>query len=269
VIDTSQQAELRPRQPFDGRRLPVVASPDVAASAGASGKLELSFGGQIVHARLVAVTSHFPTTQDSGDSFVIADEASRLLAPYTPFLAEELHQHLVRPVAPGEPGSVHWCDYPESDRTRIDEALERSMELVLRVVNMARAARSASSLRVRQPLRRLAVAGLGEREVRDLATLADLVKDELNVKELVTLQDRGELLSVTVKPNFAVLGKKVGGAMKEVAARLTAASPEEIRAGIAGEGYEVEAAGQRHRVTAEDVIVLEASRAPWVAVATR
>ena len=76
VIDTSQQAELRPRQPFDGRRLPVVASPDVAASAGASGKLELSFGGQIVHARLVAVASRFPTTQDSGDSFVIADEAS-------------------------------------------------------------------------------------------------------------------------------------------------------------------------------------------------
>ncbi len=76
VIDTSQQALLRPRQPFDANRLPVVASPDVAASAGPSRSLELSFGGQVVHARLVAVAKRFPTTQDSGDSFVIADEAS-------------------------------------------------------------------------------------------------------------------------------------------------------------------------------------------------
>jgi hypothetical protein len=76
VIDTSQQAVLRPHQPFDDRRLPVVASPDVAASVGASRALELSFGGQVVHARLVAVATRFPTTQDSGDSFVIADEAS-------------------------------------------------------------------------------------------------------------------------------------------------------------------------------------------------
>jgi hypothetical protein len=76
VIDTSEQTVLRPRQPFDARRLPVVASPDVAASAGASRTLELSFGGQVVHARLVAVARRFPTTQDSGDSFVVADESS-------------------------------------------------------------------------------------------------------------------------------------------------------------------------------------------------
>src|SRR6266850_2236464 len=82
---------------------------------------------------------------------------SRLLAPYVPFLSEELHQHLVLPASPGEPRSIHWCDYPEADRAKIDEGLERSMELALRVVNMARAARSASSLRVRQPLRRLAI----------------------------------------------------------------------------------------------------------------
>ena len=76
VLDTSEQAAIRPLQPFDTRRLAVVASPDVAASAGPSRALELSFGGQVVHARLVAVAQRFPTMQDSGDSFVIADEAS-------------------------------------------------------------------------------------------------------------------------------------------------------------------------------------------------
>ena len=76
VIDTSEQAILRPLQAFDERRLPVVASPDVAATAGPSGALELSFGGQVVHAHLVATAARFPTTQDAGDSFVVADEAS-------------------------------------------------------------------------------------------------------------------------------------------------------------------------------------------------
>ncbi len=190
---------------------------------------------------------------------------TRLLAPYTPFIAEELHQQVIRPGAKAEPASVHWCDYPEADRARIDESLERSMDLVLRVVNMARAARNTSSVRVRQPLRRLAVAGLKERDVRDLTSLGDLVKDELNVKEIVFLPDRSELLTTGVKANFAVLGKKVGGAMKEVAARIQAAAPEEIRSALASGGWEVEAGGQRHTLVAEDFVIQETSRAPWVA----
>jgi isoleucyl-tRNA synthetase len=160
---------------------------------------------------------------------------------------------------------VHWCDFPEPDRSRIDEGLERSMELALRVVNLARAARNASSLRIRQPLRRVAVAGMGEREARDLLGLAGLVQDELNVKELALLGDRAELVSLSVKPNFPVLGKKAGGAMKEIAAQLLAAAPDQVRAALAGEGWEVEAGGRTFRLTAEDVVVQEASKAPWVA----
>ncbi|HET9253536.1 MAG TPA: isoleucine--tRNA ligase [Candidatus Eisenbacteria bacterium] len=191
---------------------------------------------------------------------------SRLLAPYTPFVAEEIHQHVVRPGAPdAEPSSVHWCDFPEPDPSRIDEGLERSMELALRVVNLARAARNASSLRVRQPLRRVAVAGIGAREARDLLGLAWLVQDELNVKEVVLVEDRNDLVALTVKPNFPVLGKKAGPAMKEIAAQMLAAPPGQVRAAIEGEGWEVEAGGRSFRLTAEDVLVQEASKAPWVA----
>jgi hypothetical protein len=75
-ITTSEEAIFRPRQPFDTRRLPVLASPDVASAAGPGGALELNFGDQVVPARLVAVARRFPTTQDNGDSFVIADESS-------------------------------------------------------------------------------------------------------------------------------------------------------------------------------------------------
>lgn len=191
---------------------------------------------------------------------------SRLLAPYTPFVAEELHQHVVRPGAPEtEPASVHWCDFPKPDKTRIDEGLERSMELALRVVNLARAARNASSLRVRQPLRRVAVAGLGEREARDLLGLAWLVQDELNVKEVALTGDRSELVSLGVKPNFPVLGKKAGGSMKEIAARLAAAAPDQVVAALAAGGWEVDVSGATFRLTLEDVVVQEASKGPWVA----
>jgi hypothetical protein len=76
LIDTSEQAMLRPRQPFDARRLPVIASPDVAAGAGPGGAIELNFGDEVVPARLVAVARRFPTTQEAGESFVVADEAS-------------------------------------------------------------------------------------------------------------------------------------------------------------------------------------------------
>jgi isoleucyl-tRNA synthetase len=192
---------------------------------------------------------------------------SRLLAPYTPFLAEELHQNLVRPARKDAPASVHWCDFPEPDASRIDEALERSMELALRAVNLARAARNASSLRVRQPLRRLAVAGLGPRDEAALASLADLVRDELNVKELVFLKERGEVLAISVKPNYPVLGKKAGKAMKAIAARIAEMPGGTIQAALATDGFEVTADGQTFTLTAEDLIVQEVGRAPWAAAA--
>jgi isoleucyl-tRNA synthetase len=195
------------------------------------------------------------------------ETVARLLAPYTPFLAEEIHQNISRPARPDAPASVHWCDYPVSDRTRVDEGLERGMEIVLRVVNQARAARNASSLRVRQPLRRIAVAGLGAKDAQVLAALADLVLDELNVKELVTDVPRESMIALTAKANFPVLGKKAGGAMKELAAKITAAPAAEIQAAVAGEGWRVEAGGAPFTLVAEDVLIQGGSKAPWAAQA--
>jgi isoleucyl-tRNA synthetase len=199
--------------------------------------------------------------------FGCLETVARLLAPYTPFVSEELHQSLVRPAFPEAPKSVHWCDYPVADRGAMDEELERSMELAHRIVNLGRAARNASSLRVRQPLRRLAVAGLGEGERQRIGSVSDLIQDELNVREIVFPSDRGDLVQVAVKPNYPVLGKKAGAAMKEVASKVQSTPPDEIRAAIAGGGWEVEAAGQRFTLIAEDLTVQESSRAPWVAQA--
>ena len=162
---------------------------------------------------------------------------------------------------------MHWCDYPVADRAAVDEGLERAMEAALRIVNLGRSARNASSLRVRQPLRRLAVAGLGDRERERIGEVLDLIRDELNVREIVFPADRGELLQIAVKPNYPVLGKKAGPAMKELASKVQSAPADQVRAGILSGGWQVEAAGQRFTLTAEDVAVQESSRAPWVAQA--
>jgi isoleucyl-tRNA synthetase len=74
-------------------------------------------------------------------------------------------------------------------------------------------------------------------------------------------------LQIQVKPNYPVLGKKAGAAMKEVASKVQSVPADEIRAAIAGGGWEVEAAGQRFTLVAEDLLVQESSRAPWVAQA--
>jgi isoleucyl-tRNA synthetase len=199
--------------------------------------------------------------------FECIETLARLLAPYTPFLAEELHQNLVRPARADAPASVHWCDYPEPDAARFDETLERGMDLTLRVVNLARAARNASSLRVRQPLRRVAVAGLTARDAAAFAPLTTLVLDELNVKELVTDVPRDAMVALTAKANFPVLGKKAGAAMKALAAKIQEASAAEIEAALSRGGWEVEVAGTSYLLTAEDVVLQGGSTPPWSAVA--
>jgi len=193
------------------------------------------------------------------------ETVARLLAPYAPFISEELHQHLVRPAFPEAPKSVHWTDYPVFQASRVDEGLDRAMSLAERVVVLGRAARNLASLRVRQPLRRIVVAGLPESEQKALLALADVIQEELNVKELAFARDRGELLSTVVKPNFPVLGKKAGPAMKSLAAAIQAAPLEAARSALAAGGWEVEAEGQTFRLTAEDVVVQESAKAPWSA----
>lgn len=110
VISTSEEALFRPRQPFDRRALPVVASPDVAAAAGPGGSLALNFGDQVVQARLVAVARRFPTTQDNGESFVVADEAS---------LATALGANDLPTAIPGE----LWLSTPPGTAPRVASSL--------------------------------------------------------------------------------------------------------------------------------------------------
>jgi isoleucyl-tRNA synthetase len=167
-------------------------------------------------------------------------EVAALLAPFTPFLADEIHLNL----AGGEgeelgelPDSVHLRDFPDADPALADPELEGAMEAVRLTVELGRAARAQAKMKVRQPLRRaVIVANEAEREA--ISARAALVTAELNVKELDFVSDESELVSYEVKPNYRSLGPRFGKRMPQVAAAVEALDPARVAA-VMGDGGEV------------------------------
>ncbi len=118
---------------------------------------------------------------------------SKLLAPLTPFLAEELYQNLVRSVFPEAPNSVHLADFPMADRTKIDKQLAADTRLVVKISSLGRAARSQAGIKVRQPLAHVVVSVSSNTEQESLERLKPQVLDELNVKGLEFVDDVAKL----------------------------------------------------------------------------
>jgi isoleucyl-tRNA synthetase len=114
---------------------------------------------------------------------------SKLIAPFTPFLAEELYQNLVCSVSAGAPDSVHLTDFPAGDETMIDERLSADTRLAMRLSSLGRAARSQGGVKVRQPLPEALVKLGSSRERESLERVAAQVLDELNVKSLRAVDD--------------------------------------------------------------------------------
>ena len=128
---------------------------------------------------------------------------ARLLAPFTPFLAEAIYQNLVRSLDRDAPESVHLADWPQAEAFPQDEALMAAMRLTMRLASLGRAARSKAGIRVRQPLPRLAVKLRHPVEREAVLRLAPLLLDELNVKALEVVEDEGGLQGLTVASDEA------------------------------------------------------------------
>jgi isoleucyl-tRNA synthetase len=167
-------------------------------------------------------------------------EVAGLLAPFTPFLAEEIYVNLVGGEA-GEfgelPDSVHLRDFPEPAESLADPELERSMEAVRRTVELGRAARAESRIKTRQPLGRAVVVASGA-ERQAISERADLVTSELNVKELEFVSEESELVRYRLKPNYRELGPRFGKQMPQVAAAIEALDPAHVAEAFA-EGREI------------------------------
>jgi isoleucyl-tRNA synthetase len=149
----------------------------------------------------------------------------RIAAPFTPFLSEEIHRSLR---TDDMPESVHLCDYPLPGALPRDEALEAQMARVQEVVGLARQLRADFNLKVRQPLAALHVVCRDDAVLDLVRPLADIVADELNVKEVRFGRDESALAELSAKANFKTLGPRLGGLMKKAVAAIRS---EERRVG--------------------------------------
>jgi isoleucyl-tRNA synthetase len=204
----------------------------------------------------------------------------KLLAPFTPFLAEELYQNLVAERSPGAPESVHLVDWPVADEALIDEDLSFRMATARRVVNLGRAARNAAQIKTRQPIE-VAVVACQERERTAVESLTAVVAEELNVKGLEYVTSASELVSYVVKPNYRTLGPEFGKNMPAVAEAVATLPADEtgdriatgrsvmvtVRGADGGPGHEYEFAPEDFAVETHQREGYQVEREGGVAVA--
>jgi isoleucyl-tRNA synthetase len=181
---------------------------------------------------------------------------AKLLAPAMPFLAEELYQNLVRNVDETAPESVHLAEWPEVMTEFIDESLNHEMQLIMRLVSLGHSARQKANRKVRQPLASAAFSVSTPAERKAVATYADVISDELNVKQVRLLDASTEALTHTVKPLPKQLGQKYGNKYPAIQKAILAMNAEEVAKTLhSGNALVVNAGGETFNIISEEVEV--------------
>ncbi len=154
-------------------------------------------------------------------------------APMIPFMTEEIYQNLVRSVDKNAPESIHLCDYPAVNEAWIDRDLEAAMDEVLSVVVLGRAARNGANIKNRQPLANITVVTdkvLGKE-------YTDIIRDELNVKEVIFTDSASGLVSYSFKPQLKTLGPKYGKQLGEIRTLLASLDGASAKKELDGQGH--------------------------------
>ena len=143
----------------------------------------------------------------------------KIVAPISPFITEEIYQNLT------DEESVHLASFPIPDEKLINEELENKMELVRNLISLGRNAREEAKIKVRQPISEVIIDGKNKKV---LADVIDLIKEELNVKEIVFAENLNEYMNFSIKPNFKNAGSILGSKMPEFVKYLNSLKEEEI-----------------------------------------
>ena len=182
-------------------------------------------------------------------------------APMIPFMTEEIYQNLVRSIDSTAPESIHLCDYPTVCEDFIDKKLEEDMQDVLNVVVMGRACRNDGGLKNRQPVGRMYIKA--DFTLEDF--YRDIIRDELNVKEVVFTDDVRDFTSYTFKPQLRTVGPRYGKLLGGIQKALAALDGNEAMDRLNAEGHLVfEVNGQNVELTREDLLIDAAQKDGYV-----
>ncbi|MEM7216742.1 MAG: isoleucine--tRNA ligase [Pseudomonadota bacterium] len=167
-------------------------------------------------------------------------ELALIMAPFTPFLAEHLYFELASfGGGTPKPESVHLCSYPQAEESDRDEALEEAVARMRDVILLGRRRREEVKIGLRTPLASLTVIHSDQNVLDNLRSLEDYLARELNVKSVRYDADEASYIELVTKPNFPVLGKRLGKRMKEFQAAIRNLSERDAQALLAGETVEV------------------------------
>jgi len=177
---------------------------------------------------------------------------SKVIAPFVPFLADEIYRNLVCSIDKNEPISVHLCDFPTADLSVVNDSLEKNMDAVLKIVTLGRSSRNAANVKNRQPLQTLWVCGGDKLD----PGYEELVKDELNVKNVEYTDSAERFAAYSFKPQLRTCGKKFGKLVPLLTESLKAVdgskAMEELKA--TGE-LKVNAGGEVLTLLKEDLLI--------------
>lgn len=184
--------------------------------------------------------------------YTVLFELTKVCAPYVPFMSEVIYQNLRRE---SDPESVHLCDYPKHRPEWRDKGLEEAMSAVQMAVSLGHGLRKENKLKVRQPLARAHVAAANKETLSFLQSQEHLIKEELNVKEVVFSGDETRFVKLKAKPNFRVLGKKVGKLMPLAHKAIEGFGLHELHQLLNGREVSITLDGENVVITSEDVAV--------------
>jgi len=169
------------------------------------------------------------------------------MAPFTPFFSDFMYRNLW-----GKRESVHLEDYPLPDEKVIDKELEEEMNIAIKIAEAGRRARQLANIKLRQPLAKMTIVA-DERYHKIIDKFLEVLKEEVNVKEIEIRISAGEMVSIKIKPNYRVLGPKLKKDMSKVLKSLSKIPPEEVVSKLRSGGIDIEG----YLLTPEDIEVVE------------
>lgn len=183
--------------------------------------------------------------------FEVLSKLARVIAPYVPFVAESIYQNIERPFFADAKESIHLCDFPKVVGKYINKEIEDSMNLVLDIVVLARAARNKANIKNRQPIKKLIYTT--EKELT--GDFLYLVKDEINVKEVEINRNASEFVSYELKPQLKTLGPKYGKLLGQIRNELATKTNEIMNAINSSKEYKFNVNGEEISLSKDDLLI--------------
>lgn len=189
-------------------------------------------------------------------------QTAALMAPIAPFFAERLYKDM-QPEANAEK-SVHLTSFPVADNGLIDSELEQKMQLAQKVSSLVLSIRQKEKIKVRQPLQKIMIPVSKTVSKSSILAVSDLIRSEVNVKEVELLEDASGILTKEIKPNFKTLGPKFGPQMKQVAASINALTQENILQFESDESFDIMVDGAAISLSLDDVLITNKDVEGWL-----